>query len=208
MMNNLSLAPEHYADLQKSGLSDDTIRKAGIKSVPPDQINNKLGLNIPGLMSIYEIPFDDTYSRFRAFYEEGKERDEKGDNKPKYLTKKGSGNRLYMPSNVTPVLGNIYVPIDVTEGEKKALMACQEDLPCIAVTGLWNWKVKDKNELIECFNKIALDGRTVFVTPDNDWLKPNSKGERKNLKQAVHGLAYLLIDRGAKVYWRELPDGN
>ncbi len=207
-MNNLPLAPEHYKDLQKSGLTDDTIREAGIKAVPPDQIKKKLGFDIPGLVSMCEFPFDDTYSRFKAFYEEGKERDKKGDKKPKYLTKKGAGNRLYMPSNVTHVLGDVYVPLDVTEGEKKALKACQEGLHCVAVTGLWNWKVKDKSELIECFNKIALDGRTVFITPDNDWLKPNSKGERKNLKQAVHGLACLLIDRGAKVYWRELPNGG
>ena len=127
-MNNLSLAPEHYKDLQKSGLADDTIRDAGIKSVPSAQIHKKLGFTISGLLSMYEIPFDDKYSRFRAFYEAGKEFDKDGKHKPKYFEIKGSGNRLYMPSNVTPVLGDVSIPIDITEGEKKALKACQEGL--------------------------------------------------------------------------------
>jgi putative DNA primase/helicase len=204
----MAIATEHYKDLKKSGLLDDTIREAGIKSVPPDQINKKLGFNILELDSMYEIPFDDTYSRFRAFYEEGKERDKKGDKKPKYLTKKGSGNRLYIPAVAESVLNDTSMQLEITEGEKKALKACQEGLPCIGITGLWNWRVKAKNELIECFNKIDLDRRTVIITPDNDWLLPNRKGERKNLKQAVDGLAYLLIDRNAKVLWRELPNGE
>jgi len=194
--------------LKKSGLSDDTIREAGIKPVPPDQINKKLGFNMDGLVSMYEIPFDEEYSRFKVFYKEGKSFNKDGSKKPKYMTKKDSGNRLYIPSNVIPALDDVSVPIDITEGEKKALKACQEGLYCIGITGLWNWKVKGENKLIADFDNIALEGRAVIINPDNDFLEPNRKGERKNLKQAVYGLAYLLIDRGAKVYWRERPQGD
>jgi hypothetical protein len=63
----MTTAPEHLKDLKKSGLSDDTIREAGIKPVPPDQFNKKLGFNMDGLVSMYEIPFDEEYSRFKAF---------------------------------------------------------------------------------------------------------------------------------------------
>ena len=211
-MNNLFLAPDHFRDLKRSELSDDTIKKAGIKSVSPDQINKKLGFNIPGLVSMYEIPFDDNYSRFRIFYKSGEELykhgPDKGKKKPKYLAKKGSGNRLYIPAPAKSILNDVSIPLEITEGEKKALKACQEGLYCIAVTGLWGWKEKDVNELIECFNKIALNGRKIVLTPDNDWLKPNSNGEMKNLRQAVYKLAYLLIGLGAKVCWRELPQGK
>jgi hypothetical protein len=205
-MNNL--APEHYKDLQKSGLSDDTIKEADIKSVPPGQINKKLGFNVHGLVSMYEIPFNDGYCRYRVFYESGKEFDKSGKPKPKYLTRKDMENRLYIPSKAKLILNDISVPLEITEGEKKALKACQEGLCCIAVTGLWNWKVKGKDKLIPDFDKIKLDGRTVILTPDNDWLKPNINGYRKNLEQSVRRLSYLLIDRGAKVYWRELPNGS
>ena len=207
-MIKMLTAPEHLKDLKKSGLSDDTIREAGIKSVPPDQFNKKLGFNMDGLVSMYEIPFDEEYSRFKAFYEDGKAFNKDGSKKPKYMTKKDSYNRLYIPSKVTTILGDVSIPIDITEGEKKALKACQEGLYCVGITGLWNWKVKGENRLIQDFDRVALEGRTVCLVPDNDWQKPDRKGERKNLKQAVNELAYLLIDRGAKVYWRELPQGE
>jgi hypothetical protein len=64
------LHPEHLADLHKSGLSNEIILEAGIKSVPPRDIPKKLGFDIPGLSSMYEIPYPgcDGYSRFKAFY--------------------------------------------------------------------------------------------------------------------------------------------
>jgi len=83
--------PAHLEDLKKSLLSDETIKEAGIKTIPPNEINRRLGFNIPGLISCYEIPYDKTFSRFRAFYDNtinGK--------KPKYLQRKDSGNRLYI----------------------------------------------------------------------------------------------------------------
>ncbi len=202
-MNNLVL--EHYEDLKKSGLSDDSIQEAGIRSIPPNQINKKLGSGRNGISSAYEIPYDSEYSKFKVFYEEGKEYEKNGDRKPKYLARQDSGNRLYIPSKIKPVLKDVSIPLNITEGEKKALKGCQEGLYCIAISGLWNWKVKNENKLIPDFDQIALDGRTVYLIPDNDWLEPNRNGERKNLKRAVYDFAYLLIDRNAKVYWRELP---
>ncbi len=204
-MNNLSLSPQHLEDLRKSGLTDDTIQEADIKSVPPNQINKKLGSSRNGISSAYEIPYDSEYSNLRMYYEPGKEYEKNGDKKPKYLARKDSGNRLYIPSKVKPILNDVSIPLNITEGEKKALKGCQEGLYCIAISGLWNWKVKDEDKLIPDFDQIALAGRTITINPDNDWLEPNKNGERKNLKQAVLRFAHLLIDRGAKVYRRELP---
>ncbi len=206
-MNNRPLASLHYSDLLKSGLSDDTIREAGIRSISLDQIREKMGFVRPGTASVYEIPYNSEYSRYRVFYEPGKEIGEDGKGKPKYLTTKDSGNRLHIPVSVKTILDDINKPLEITEGAKKALKASQEGLDCIAIPGLWGWKVKDKDELISDFDNIALVGRAIHLVPDNDWQEPNRKGERKNLKQAVYGLAYLLIDRGAKVYLRELPQG-
>jgi hypothetical protein len=79
------------------------------------------------------------------------------------MTKKDSYNRLYIPSKVTTILGDVSIPIDITEGEKKALKACQEGLYCVGITGLWNWKVKGENRLIQDFDRVALEGRTVCL---------------------------------------------
>ena len=199
-MNNLH--PLHLDDLQKSGLTDETITQSGIHTVPPNDINRKLGFNILGLISCYEIPYDESFSRFRAFYDDnipGKQ--------PKYLQRKNTGNRLYIPNLVRPLLDDPSISLYFTEGEKKALKAVQAGLYCIGLSGLWNWSNGNK-ELIIDFDLIKLQGREVFIIPDNDWLQPNKHGYAKNLKLAVYGLANRLKERGARVFIVELPGGR
>jgi predicted transcriptional regulator len=194
------LHPLHLTDLRKSGLSDLTIKEADIKTVPPSDINKKLGFNIPDLISCYEIPYDETFSRFKAFYSDN-------DKKPKYLQRKGTGNRLYIPQRVKPILSDPTVPFYITEGEKKALKAAQEGLYCIGLSGLWNWSNGNK-ELISDFDLVTFKGRSIYIVPDNDWLQPDRHGYQKNLKQAVYELADKLKKRGAKVFIVELPQGD
>lgn len=184
------------------------ILEAGIKSVCPRDINKIFGYETHA-KSAYEIPYPGAdYSRYKMFYDEADRIDPKiGDQRPKYLCKKDSGNRLHIPPKVRPVLNDLSIPLCITEGEKKALKAAQEGLPCVAISGLWNWSNGSK-ELISDFDLIALDGRTIYIVPDSHFQEPNRHGEQKNLKQAVCELAYRLIDRGAKVYWIELPKGD
>lgn len=193
--------PNHLIDLRKSGLSDETIEQSGIKTVPSGQINKRLGFNLPGLTSCYEIPYPGCkdFSRLRCFYEDGK-------NGPRYLQCRKSGNHLYIPNLAASILSDPTKPLYLTEGEKKAIKASQEGLPCIGLSGLWNWKLKD-GELIPDFDKIELKHRTVYIVPDNDWRSPNKHGYEKNLEQAVHLLAKALQDRGAVVKIVILPEG-
>lgn len=200
--------PDHLEDLQRSGLTEKTIKEARIASISPDRINKKIGFNIPGLISAYEIPYDNEYSRFKVFYEAGKEVYSDGKTKPKYLARKESGNRLYVPDTAKKVFQDVTVPLYITEGEKKALKGCQQGLPCIALSGLWCWKIKGEENLISDFDQIVLENRKIYIVPDNDWQNPNRKGERKNLIEAVNKLCYQLIERNAKVYIVELPSGN
>ena len=195
-----NLHPLHLADLRKSALSDETILKAGFESIPPDLIVKEIG-NYPGINSAYRIPYPETdsFCRYKVFYQEGK-------TGPKYFQRKGSGNRLYIPEKVRAVLNDPSVPLYFTEGEKKALKACQEGLYCIGVSGLWNWSNGNK-QLIPDFDQVDFTGREVFIIPDNDWLKPDKHGYKKNLKQAVYKLGETLIERGAKVFVVLLPKG-
>jgi hypothetical protein len=199
----LNFSPVHYADLQRSGLSDATITRTGFQSVPPRLIRKKLGFDFPNLDSMYEIPYPgcEGFSRFRCFAAEGNTA-----NVARYYQKKDSGNHLYIPTAVSDRLSDPTKTIYIVEGEKKSLKGCQEGLPCIAIGGLWNWKNK-AGGLISDFDKITLPGRAVSIVPDNDYRKPNIHGYKKNLEQAVQELAYALIDRGAKVSIIELPEG-
>lgn len=199
------LSKLHYEDLQKSGLNDETIIKAKFKTIAPDKIDKVLGFKTRKITSMYEIPYPNTeHSRFKVFYDpEHKEK-----NKPKYLQKKGSGNRLYIPEDIQETLSKPDIELFITEGEKKALKAVQEGLPCIGLSGLWGWSIKEKGELIEDFNKIEVKNRKVCIIPDNDWLDQNKHGYNKNLKQAVYKLAKQLIDRSAKVSIMQIPNGR
>lgn len=210
MTDNLEsrLHPDHLTDLRKSGLSDETILEAGIKSATPGDIDKIFGYPTYA-KSAYEIPYPETdYSRYRMFYDDANKINSLGEERPKYRAKKDSGNCLYIPVKARPILNDLSIPLYITEGEKKALKACQEGLCCIAISGLWNWKVKDRDELISDFDLITLDGRTVYIVPDSRFREPDRHGKQKNLWQAVYELAYRLIDKGAKVFWVELPKGD
>ena len=198
-MTNHNLHPQHHADLQRSGLSDESIRSACIATVPPGKISKRLGYDDSGLSSMYEIPYGEGFSRYRCFYLEGKAG-------PKYLQPKNSGNRLYIPSLAASILNDPTKPLYITEGEKKALKACQEGLPCVGLPGLWNWKIKGGG-LIADFEKIVLRDRQVIIVPDNDYRKPGRNGYKKNLEMAVDGLAQAMMGRGAHVSVVQLPDG-
>lgn len=199
--NMTNFHPDHLIDLRKSGLSDETIKQANIQTVPPDQINKRLGFNISGLSSMYEITYPgcEEFFRYRCFYAEGK-------TSPKYLQRKDSGNHLYIPPLVASILSDPAKPLYFTEGEKKSLKASQEGLLCIGLSGLWNWKEKGKG-LISNFDQINFKSRKVFIVPDNDYKSANKHGYGKNLEQAVNQLTTALIERGATVSIIELPDG-
>ena len=200
-----TLAPHHLADLQRSGLSDDTIAQAGIQTVPPRNIRKRLGFDFSDLDSMYEIPYPnrDGFSRFRCFPAENKKI-------AKYLQPKDSGCHLYVPPQIVKKLAghvNPNEPTYITEGEKKALKASQEGLNCVAIGGLWNWK--DKNGgLISELEDLVCPNRVFHIIPDNDWQLPNKHGYKKNLEQAVRGLTNELAKRGARVFIVELPEGH
>jgi hypothetical protein len=209
----MSLAPLHLADLKNSGLTDATITEHRIESVRPHDIRRFIGFEISGLISAYRLPFPmfkDGYQRLKLFYEEGAERYPDGSKKPKYIQKKGMQNRLYIPVPVFPLLDDPAATLYVTEGEKKSLAATRAGIPCIAITGLWNWKQPGSglDRLIPDFDRIVWRGRKVRIVPDNDWLDLDRNGKQKNLKQAVFRLCRCLQLRGADTEIVLLPDGG
>ena len=190
-----SLHPNHKADLQKSGLSDEMIEKADIYSVPPAQINKIMGWDAP-INSMLAFPYPGTeavrYKLFPPYRKKGETRAQK------YYQPPGSGLHLYQPPGFDPD-ADIYI----VEGEKKTLKGQQEGLNCLGLSGLWNWKVKGEEALIADFDLYSFRGKHVYLVPDNDWQAPD-----KNLKQAVYRLVCLLMERGATVNVVQLPEST
>jgi hypothetical protein len=188
-MSNLNLHPLHYADLQKSGLSDETIESAGIHTILPAQINKIFGWAI-SIDSLLAFPYKGSsfvrYKLFPPYKKNGETR------AWKYYQKPDTQPRLYFPHNFDRSTDTIRI----TEGEKKALKACQEGIPCIGLGGIWNFAVKDgngKSQLIDDFDSLELIDRKIELVPDSDFQK------KTEVKQAVYRLGTMLEQRGANV---------
>lgn len=127
---------------------------------------------------------------------------------PKYLQKKDTPNRLYLP----PVLSWATIAADpstaivIAEGEFKALIACQAGLPTVAVSGVYGWKRRsDEDEEsvsipIPDLNLIDWKGRTVFICYDSD------AATNPNVRKAEIALAKELFVRDAVPRIVRLPN--
>lgn len=187
----MSLHPDHLVDLKRSGLSDETIRAAGIYTVSPGEIGKKLGGGDSGITSLlaFLYPGCDGFERFKVWREEGK-------TGPKYLQKTGTPNYLYLLPGLD-LAGDS--PLIITEGEKKALALWQAGFQVVGLSGVWNWV--DKGE----------DYRQPKETkpiPDLDrvnWCRPvtivfDSDGhDNRNVRLSAFRLARELSRRGAAV---------
>lgn len=187
------IASEHLNDLRKSGLADSTIEKAGIYSVRPADIAEKLGWDSPQIQSMYAIPYpnNEGFERYKLI----PPIKEKDGHEIKYLQRKGSPVHLYIPPQVLNVLNNPRIPLTIVEGEKKTLRLLQEGYHVIGIGGIWSWSQED-------LDKIVWQGRIVNFSPDSDiWQRPD-------LLKAVYALARELEKRGANVVIFKLPEGK
>jgi hypothetical protein len=191
---------EHIEDLYKSGLTDETIHKAGLYS------RKALGyLENKGVESLLVFPYKNckasAFNRMKLF---PPIKDKKGKTQ-KYHVSKDSKNHLYITDSAFDIRDLSDKPLYITEGEKKSLALHQHGFPCIGISGLWNWKNKGRERLIGDFNLFNFKNRTAYLIPDNDF---NDKKHNGGLVCAVNKLADKLTELGAKVYVIKLPEGK
>jgi putative DNA primase/helicase len=196
-----NLAPEHRADLEKSGLTSETIMTSGIYSVTPSDIGKILsGGNGAAVNSLMAIPYPRyNFTRYKLFPPcKLSAKDEKP---RKYYQPPGSPLYLYMPAEF-----DLNFPIiRVTEGEKKSLRGCQEGLNVCGLGGIWNFAFKDETglpQLIDALQQIDWSTKEVELIPDGDFQKNPS------VCHAVFRLGSLLEKKGAKVKIVRLPDDS
>jgi AAA domain/Domain of unknown function (DUF3854) len=195
----MMVVPGHRSELHASGLSDETIDAAGLYSATAAGVRDVLGYGGgPGLVFPYaSVNGGGAYARVKL--------DRADPDGKRYRSPARQPNRLYIP----PLLDRVLLtdpgtPLWVTEGEKKALKACQEGLACLALPGVWSWRTRDHRDRsvpIPDLEHIVWRGRTVFVVFDSD-LAANA-----SVKLAEFGLARELSRRGAQVRAIRLPGG-
>jgi hypothetical protein len=193
------LADGHRADLMRSGLSADTIARAGIYSAPGPEISALLGYGA-GAGMVFPYPAlngGPPYSRVKL--------DQPDPAGKRYRSPKAQVNRLYIPALLDPaVLEDARTALWVTEGEKKALKACQEGLSCIAVSGVWSWRTKDEaghSRALAELDHIAWRDRTVYLVFDSD------ADQKAGVAAAERAFGAELAGRGAFAWAVRLPAG-
>lgn len=205
LAHNLSLHPEHFKDLRKSALSDETIRQAKLYSVPPGDINSILG---PGLaakvnsllasgsitdFSLLAFPYPDGFVRYKLF----PSITDKEGHKLKYFQPPGSEVHLYYLSEIENKLADPSIPLIITEGEKKSLSLHQIDILTVGLGGDWGWMQEGKP--ISDLNKIAWIGREVIIVPDSDaWTN-------QEIRNAYYSFAIEIQNRGADLKFKVIP---
>jgi hypothetical protein len=190
-MNSQALHPAHLDNLQHSGLTGETLRKAGIYTVTPGDIGKKLGGNDSGILSLLAFPYPgcEGHERFKCWYLEGK-------SGPKYRQKTGTPNRLYLPTTVD-LKGDS--PLTICEGEKKTLALNQAGIPAVGIGGVWNWCQKGEGY------KKPKESRPIGDLDRVNWRRPvhiifDSDGHDNPLvRLAAFRLARELSRRGAAV---------
>ena len=205
------LLPHHLEHLQESGLSDDTIKRAAIYSVDSPWVATQLGFphltkNLPAIAFPLLLPNrngaspDPNQVRLRP----DKPRLDNDLRPVKYETKKATANRLYVPDLADSALKDPATPLYFTEGEKKALKACQEGLPTIALAGVWSWLTKqgEESQPLPDLDEINLKEREVFLVFDSDIV------EKPEVQWAEYHFAQELESRGARVSAICLPEGK
>jgi Domain of unknown function (DUF3854) len=122
------------------------------------------------------------------------------------ISRRGKLQRYFQPAGSSPEL---YLPciggIDwrivksdpdktfyITEGEKKAAIACKVGLPCIGLGGVDCWARKGGIPLPQ-WDEFNFDQRHVVIIFDSDIL------DKASVQLAERRLAHMLHSRGAKV---------
>ncbi len=198
----------HLADLQASGLRDETIVRADLFSVPPGDLNRLCGREIPDGHSGLGFPYERAarpFTRVKLFPPL-----RAGDGGTiKYLQPAQSGVRAYLRGldlcgDREAILADATVSLRITEGEKKALALCQAKLPAIGLGGIWNFRAKGlpPDQLIADLEAVEWARRIVYLVPDSDAF------ENEHVLEAVFRLARLLEARRATVSVVKIPEAR
>lgn len=194
-------------DLKRSGLTDADARKAAYKPLGAERTKELTGI----FAESYLIPYHDAKGNPIDFWRLRFTQKPLGTGgvikkrPPRYRQTINAPPRFYFPKRVDwgPIVDDPSEPLAIVEGEKKAEKGIKEEIPTIAVGGVWNWRSKKRCiPAIRDFDLVEWQERKVWLVFDNDLMtNPLVLG-------ALAGLSKELHKRGAKVFIKYLPKGK
>lgn len=185
-----------------------------------EQVGRTNNADYSGILIPYVWPGENRATAYRLRRERpdieitgGKKRE-----KEKYLTARGTPNKLYFPPTVTPEqLADAKTPLVVTEGEFKALALAragaelEREWAPAAISGVENWRGRigrttdqdgariDERGPLPDWERLTLEHRTVFIVYDADLARNPA------VRIARYRLAEFLIERKARPRYVNLP---
>lgn len=210
-MHNLS--EKQLADLRASGLTDETITAAKLKTEDnPSVLDQYLGrTDSKRFGPCLVFPYLDRDGDLLGYNRVKPDNPRQSNGKPvKYESPAERPNELYIPPGVGPILRDPSKPLVITEGEKKALCSTQNGFPAVGLVGVWGWQKKREeapdgkktgHRLHICeLEQTEWKGRTVLIVFDSD------AARNEKVQYAASELAAALKPKGAKVEIVRLPD--
>jgi hypothetical protein len=193
------------------GISSTTAKKAALRALTGNEhctLFLRKDIDYPAIgIRYFDVDGTPTdHIRTRALVEIN----DRGKMVPKYLQKADTSNRLYFApaSKWSAIAADPATPVVITEGELKALVANQAGMPTIAVSGIYGWKRKAKDNQpdenrgsipIPDLNLIEWKGRVVYICYDSD------AATNPDVRRAEVALAKELFGRGADPRIVRLP---
>lgn len=186
------------ADLLKSGLAKERVKKLGVYPMSAAQLE---GLAERPIGAGYAIPYPDFEGKKTQFA------------RYKLLDRvvfRGSSMRYWQPPNTPPrlyvppliawkdVLKNKDLEVWITEGEKKAASLCALGVPCVAVSGVWAWTSKKFQQSLIPELRVLMP-RSMVLCFDSD------AEENPSIKGALTALAIQIERLGGSVRLCQLP---
>ncbi|MCX5811097.1 MAG: DUF3854 domain-containing protein [Proteobacteria bacterium] len=199
-------------DVQASGLSPETLEKAGVRifSGNTEELKGRLGFSsiagnpILKTFILVEFPYHDKEGK-AMFYEfkpypsiEGK----------KYLHPKDTAAYPYILPFIWDIADKPHKPIWITEGMKKTLKLIQHDSPTIGLAGVFGFKAGKNSEEIESLSlwreleSFTWKHRAVYIGFDTD-LWTNSQ-----VRYALYELSFKLLAKDAIIRFPQWQDGK
>ena len=202
----IRLEPQHQRLLEESCITVEHARARDYMTVDTkkrlEQLNiTKAGRNVPGLL----IPLHDKTGAVWGWQYRPDSPRENAQGKPlKYETPVGQRNGIDVPPGVGPALDDPAVELWITEGSRKADSAWCAGIPCISLSGVWNWRGTNQHGgklVVPDWHEVALNGRKIVAAFDSD------STTKPEVRHALEQFGKWLQSKDASVRYCHLPQG-
>ena len=207
MADNSKLLPHHQEMLTvASGIDISIIEERGYRSVKTKTELKRLGFSVaqqsvPTLL----LPIWSASGGKSSYQHRPDDPRLKDSKKIKYETMARMMMTIDVHPRIQQKIGDVNIPLLITEGIKKGDAAISHGLCAIALLGVWNFRGTNEyggKTALADWEYIALKERRVYICYDSDVM------EKKEVSSALDRLKTFLESRGADVRIIYLPHGE